>query len=460
MAPDWGVTSRNIVYGLGAPLVVMRRPLMPRLLVFVVLWLCILPGAGRAANGGNGGAPEDRRAQQLIESPKFKAAVAAFEQDFDRFVADLIMLTEIPAPSFGEGPRAEAFAKLLREVGLEEVGLDGAGNAIGLRRGERSAPLTAIAAHLDTVFPAETDVKVKRMGTRLIAPGIGDDTRGLAFLIAAMRALKAAGITTAHDILIVADVGEEGIGDLRGMRYLFNESPWKDRIKRFISVDGYSNDMITNGALGSRRYRVTFKGPGGHSWGAFGQVSPAFAMGNAIAKLGRLVVPRNPKVSYNVGIVSGGTSVNSIPFEVSMEVDLRSASAEELRKLDAQFKQFVEEAVNEENATRSTALGRIAADVKLIGDRPSGMVAVDSPILKQVAATMRAFEKTPIWEINSTDANIPISLGVPAFAMSAQSANRGGRAHSLAEWTDVDKPAAVKDFTLALAIILGVADMP
>lgn len=429
---------------------------MKRLFAFGVLWLSLLGWAHAAATT----AAEDARVHQLIESAKFKAAVAAFEKDFDRFVNELIALTEIPSPSFAEGPRAEAFAKLLREAGLENVTLDEVGNVLGTQRGTRGGPLLAVAAHLDTVFAADTDVKVKRMGTRLMAPGIGDDTRGLAFLVAAIRAMRAAGIAPASDILFVGDVGEEGIGDLRGVRHLFNEGAWKGKIKRFISVDGQSNDMITNGALGSRRYRVTFKGPGGHSWGAFGQVSPAFALGNAIAKLGRLVVPRNPKVSYNVGVISGGTSVNSIPFEVSMEIDLRSASPEELRKLDTQFKHLVEEAVNEENTTRATAFGKITADLKLIGDRPSGIIALDTPILKQVTATMQAFDKVPIWEINSTDANIPISLGIPAFAMAAQSASRGGRSHTLAEWTDVDKPAAVKDFALALAMILSVAEVP
>lgn len=428
---------------------------MKRFIAAAVVCIC-LASPVRAVPGTDG---EEIRARQLVDSPKFKAAVAAFERDYDRFVADLILLTEIPAPSLNEGPRAEAFARLMKEAGLEDVALDAVGNAIGQWRG-RGGPLLAVSAHLDTVFPAGTDVKVKRIGTRLLAPGIGDDTRGLAFLLAAVRAMRAAGIATASDILVIGDVGEEGIGDLRGMRHLFGASPWKDRIKRYISVDGYSNDMVTNGALGSRRYKAVFKGPGGHSWGAFGQVSPAFAMGNAIAKLGRLVVPRNPKVSYNIGVISGGTSVNSIPFEVSMEVDLRSAAPEELRKLDAQFRQLVEEAVNEENAARATTFGRITADLQLIGDRPSGMIPPDSPILRQVAAAMQTFDKVPIWETNSTDANIPISLGIPSFAMSAQSANRGGRSHSLAEWTDVEKAPAVKDFALALAIILSVADMP
>jgi tripeptide aminopeptidase len=404
--------------------------------------------------------PEDTRARQLVSGTKYQAAVAAFERDYDRFVRDLIMLTEIPAPPFGEKMRAEAYAKLLQEVGLANVEIDAEGNALGLWRGRGGAPLLAVAAHLDTVFPPETNVTVKRVGTTLRAPGVGDDTRGLAFLLAAARAMKSAGVQTAGDILFVGNVGEEGLGDLRGTRYLFGKSPWKDKIKRFITVDGRSNDMITNGALGSVRYRVTFKGPGGHSWGAFGQVSPAFAMGNAIAKLGKVVASKQPKVSYNVGVVTGGTSVNSIPFEVAMEVDMRSVSPVELKKMDAHFKQIVEEAVVEENATRATTFGKITSEVKLIGERPSGITAPETPVLRQVAATMRAFDKVVVWETSSTDANIPISLGIPAFAMASQSANRGGRSHSLDEWTDVEKTGTVKDFGVALAVILSVADTP
>lgn len=404
--------------------------------------------------------PDDVRAKQVVNAPSYQAAVAAFERDFDRFVAELIRLTEIPAPPFKEQLRAEAYAQLLREVGLEQVEIDAEGNALGLWRGTGGGPLLAVAAHLDTVFPEGTDVRVKRQGTRLLAPGVGDDTRGLAFLLAAVRAMRAAKVTTASDILFIGNVGEEGPGDLRGMRYLFGKSPWRDRIKRFITVDGRSNDLITNGALGSKRYRVTFKGPGGHSWGAFGQASPAFALGNAIAKLSKVVVPKQPKVSYNVGVVSGGTSVNSIPFEVAMEVDMRSTSQEELAKIDAQFLKLVEEAVVEENAARLTTFGKLTADVKLIGERPSGVTPPESPLLRQVAATMKTFEKVPVWETSSTDANIPISLGIPAFAMASQSANRSGRAHSLDEWTDVEKTTAVKDFGLALAVILSVAELP
>ena len=212
--------------------------------------------------------------------------------------------------------------------------------------------------------------------------------------------------------MLFRSVGEEGPGDLRGMKYLFNQGPWKGRIARFITVDGGNLDIVTNGALGSLRYKVVFKGPGGHSWGAFGQVNPAFAMGNAIARLGKVVVPKRPKVSYNVGVLSGGTSVNSIPFEVAMEVDMRSASPEELRKIDAEFKRIVAEAVDEENAARQTTFGRITYELKLIGERPSGTTSPESPLARQVAATMRVYDKVPVWETSSTDANIPISLGI------------------------------------------------
>lgn len=405
-------------------------------------------------------ATEDARAQQLVASAPFKAAVAVFDRDFERFVNEIILLTEIPAPPFGEKARGEAYLKLLRAVGLEQCGMDEEGNVMGIRRGRSGAPLLAVAAHLDTVFPAGTDVKVKRVGATLRAPGVGDDTRSLAFLLAAIRAMNEAKVETAGDILFIGNVGEEGPGDLRGMRYLFGKGPWRGKIKRFITVDGQSNDVVTNGAVGSLRYRVTFKGPGGHSWGSFGQASPAFAMGNAIAKLGKVVVPKQPKVSYNVGVVTGGTSVNSIPFEVAMDIDMRSVAPAELKKIDARFKQIVDEAVAEENAARATTFGKITADVKLIGDRPSGETAPNTLELRQVTAVMRTFEKVPVWGASSTDANIPISLGIPAFAMAAQSANRVGRSHSLDEWTDVEKTTAVKDFTLALAMILAVANLP
>ena len=429
---------------------------------FGVIIACAVLATGAAARAQSATPAENALARNVVADPRFRAAVAAFDRDFERFVNELIQLTEIPAPPFGEGPRAQAYLAMLKDAGLENVEMDAEGNVMGLRRGKSggAVPLLAVAAHLDTVFPAGTDVKVKRSGTRLVAPGIGDDTRGLAFLLALIRAMRDGKVETAGDILFIGNVGEEGPGDLRGVRYLFTKGPWKDRIKRFITVDGANLDIVTNSGLGSLRYRVTFKGPGGHSWGAFGNVSPAFAMGEAIARLGQLVVPKKPKVSYNVGIVSGGTSVNSIPFETAMEIDMRAVDPVALKEIDAKFKAIVAAAVETENATRATTNGKITADIKLIGDRPSGTTPPDSPVLRQIAATMGVFDKVPVWETSSTDANMPISLGIPAFAVARNSGSKGGRAHSLDEWTDVEKTQAVKDFELAAAMILSIAELP
>lgn len=440
----------------------MAFPRNPLFAVFLVVF-----ALGGLAGGGEvraqGVAPASNAlARQIVSDTRFRAAVGVFARDHERFVADLIKLTEIPAPPFGEGPRALAYLGMLKEVGLENVEMDAEGNVMGLWRGKAggAVPLLAVAAHLDTVFPEGTDVRVKQQGTRLIAPGVGDDTRGLAFLLALIRAMREAKVETAGDILFIGNVGEEGPGDLRGVRYLFTKGPWKDKIKRFITVDGGNLDMVSNSGLGSLRYKVTFKGPGGHSWGAFGNVSPAFAMGDAIARLGQVVVPKKPKVSYNVGVVSGGTSVNSIPFETAMEIDMRAVDPVALKEMDAKFKQIVADAVAAENATRSTANGKITVEIKLIGNRPSGTTSPDSPELRQIAATMGVFDKVPVWETNSTDANLPISLGIPAFAIARNSANKGGRGHSLDEWVDVEKTQAVKDFELAAAMILSIAELP
>ncbi|MSU22631.1 MAG: M20/M25/M40 family metallo-hydrolase [Opitutus sp.] len=428
--------------------------------IFSLGWFALIANA--PAQTAPPGPASNALATRLVADPRFRGAVAAFDRDFDRFVAELIKLTEIPAPPFGEGPRALAYMGMLQEAGLENVEMDAEGNVLGLWRGKTggAVPLLAVAAHLDTVFPEGTDVTVKRRGTRLIAPGIGDDTRGLAFLLALIRAMRSAKVETAGDILFIGNVGEEGPGDLRGVRYLFTKGPWKDKIKRFISVDGSNLDLVTNSGLGSLRYKVTFRGPGGHSWSAFGNVSPAFAMGEAIARLGQLSVPKKPKVSYNVGLVSGGTSVNSIPFETAMEIDLRAVDPAALKAIDVKFKTIVGEAVKLENATRSTENGKITAEIKLIGERPSGTTAPDSPVLRQIAATMGVFDKVPVWETKSTDANIPISLGIPAFAIARNSANKGDRSHSLDEWVDIEKTQAVKDFELAAALILSVAELP
>ena len=401
-------------------------------------------------------ATEDAAVRRVADDPKFKAAMAALDKDHDRLVAEIIQLTEIPAPPFKEDARGAAYLEMLRAAGLSNVERDAEGNVMGLRRGTGGGPLIAIAAHLDTVFPEGTDVKVKRDGTRLAAPGIGDDTRSLAVLLAMIRAMDAAGIQTKSDILFIGDVGEEGLGDLRGMKYLFQKGPYRDRIKTFISMDGAGGgEDITHGAVGSKRYRATFKGPGGHSYGAFGLVNPAFAMGNAIQKFARIQVPASPKTTFNVGVMGGGTSVNSIPFESWMEVDMRSESRAELEKVNETFIGILNEAVAEENKARSTRLGPIQLDLKLVGDRPSGQTPKDSALVVTAAAAIRAAGMTPTYSFSSTDSNIPISLGIPAITI--DSGGRGGRAHALDEWIDVEKTSSLRGIQSAFLLLLTLA---
>lgn len=392
--------------------------------------------------------------RQILDSPQFKEATAFIQEDHDRFVKELIQLTEIPAPPFKEEARAKVYLEMLRAVGLSDVEMDAEGNVMGLRKGTGSGNIVAVVAHLDTVFPEGTDVKVKREGNRLNAPGVGDNTRGAALMLAVIRAMNAAKFQTVDDILFVGNVGEEGEGDLRGVKYLMQKGKYKDRIKEFIAIDGGEQGSITRGGVGSRRYRVTFKGPGGHSYGAFGLVNPAFAMGNAIAKFSRIRVPQQPKTTFNVGVVSGGTSVNSIPYEMQMVVDMRSTDCGELKKVDDQFLAIVREAVEEENAVRSTREGRITADTQLIGDRPCGETPEHSPIVQTTAAVVRAFGLKPTFGISSTDSNIPMSMGIPAVTIGR---GPGGRAHALDEWTVVEPKADVQAVQVAMAIILAVA---
>ena len=413
----------------------------------------LLAGVSPRAQGG----PAEQGVQRLLDSAQYKKASAFVEGDYDRFVNELIALNEIPAPPFKEQPRAKGYVEMLRKEGLSDVELDAEGNAIGVRRGRGPAggPMVAIVAHIDTVFPEGTDVTVTRKGTRLNAPGIGDNTRGIALMLAVVRAINAGAFQTASDILFVGNVGEEGEGDLRGVKFLMRKGKYKDRITQFIAIDGQDPANITRGGVGSLRYRVTFKGPGGHSYGAFGLVNPAFAMGNAIAKFSRLQVPSQPKTTFNVGVVSGGTSVNSIPARVQMVVDLRSESCAELQKVRDAFLAVVKEAVEEENMARSIREGSIAADPALIGDRPCGETALTSPIVQTATAVVKAFGLAPSYGISSTDSNVPMNLGIPAITIGR--GGPGGRAHSPDEWTDVEKKESVEAIKVAMTIILAVA---
>ncbi|NMJ41652.1 M20/M25/M40 family metallo-hydrolase [Roseomonas sp. JC162] len=388
---------------------------------------------------------------------RFAKATETLAAEHDRTVQDLITLTEIPAPPFNEEKRAAAYLEMLRAHGLEEVEQDEIGNVMGIRRGFGNGDMLVVAAHLDTVFPAGTDVRVKREGTKLMAPGIGDDTWSLAVNLAYLRALDAAGIRTRHDILFVGDVGEEGLGDLRGVRHLFDKGRHRGRIRAFLTVDSPQVEQIVSGGVGSRRYRVTFRGPGGHSYAAFGLVNPMYAMAECARGLATVDVPKSPPTTHCVSVVSGGTSINAIANAVTIEVDLRSASAAELEKLDRRFLQIVDEAVAAENAARSTRAGVITAELARVGDRPAGETPAGTPIRDIAAAAVAAEGYKPHFEFSSTDANVPMSLGIPALKIGA--GGRGGRAHSLDEWLDVEPTEVLRGMRTSLATILAVAGM-
>jgi tripeptide aminopeptidase len=419
------------------------RPILTALLG---VWAAVLQPAAQTA------APDVSR---TIESAGFREAKAFVRTDYDRFVKELIALTEIPAPPFKEERRAAAYLAMLQQHGLSDVERDQEGNVMGVRRGTGGGPMLAVLAHLDTVFPEGTDVKVRREGTRLMAPGIGDDTRALALMLSVIRAMNAAKLATRSDILFVGNVGEEGEGDLRGVKYLLRKGKYKDRITLFLSIDGGEQGTITRGGVGSKRYRVAFKGPGGHSYGAFGLVNPAYAMAAAIARFSDIQVPASPKTTFNVGVVSGGTSVNSIPAEVSMDVDIRSESCAELAKVDATFLSIVKNAVADENRARSTREGRIEADPRVIGERPCGETSMEAPILKTAAAVVQSFGLKPSYSISSTDSNIPMSMGIPALTIGR--GGPGGRSHSPDEWIDVAAPGVAQSVEVVLAIILAIA---
>ncbi len=412
---------------------------------------CLLLSAAGLAQAAN----HDGDARKLLESRKFKTAVAQIDQDYDRIVNDIITLTEIEAPPFKEENRARVYLRMLQEHGLSDVEMDEVGNVMGVRRGSGSGPMIAIAAHMDTVFPAGTDVKVRREGNKLFAPGIGDDTSSMPVLLAFIRAMETAGYRTKADILFVGDVGEEGPGDLRGMRHLFGKGKYKDRIKSFISFEpGYAGPIV-NAGVGSRRYEVTFSGPGGHSFGHFGLVNPAYAMGQAIVDFGKVKVPTSPKTVYNVGLLKGGTSVNSIPFSVAMTIDMRSAGKAELEALEQEFLAILPKAVSVENAARSTTSGEITYDAKLIGDRPVGNTPLSANIVKIATAVAKAGGKQPEYESSSTDSNLPMSLGIEAVTLGC--GFESYRSHSLDESMLLDRPANVESMSLGLATVLLLA---
>jgi len=413
----------------------------------------------RAQEGAGGEELRDeflQEAERIRSHPAVRRALEIVEETDERTIRDQIELTEIPAPPFGEETRGRRFAGMLREAGVDSVWTDAEGNVIGLRKGRVGEEVLAISGHLDTVFPEETDVSVAVRGDTLVAPGIADDGRGLATVLAVLRAMNEAGVETESDVLFIGTVGEEGLGDLRGMKHLFG--PEGPRIDAFISVDGTSAARVTNAGLGSHRYRVTFRGPGGHSWGAFGLANPHHALGEAIedwVHAADAYTRDGPRTSYNVGRIGGGTSVNSIPFESWMEVDMRSVSDERLNGVDSLFQRALRRAVERQNEVRRRG-DPLTVDVEMIGDRPSGLISAETPFIQRGMAATVALGLEPSLGRSSTDSNIPISMGVPAMTIGGGGIGYG--AHSLDEYyVNEEGHVGIQRALLIVAAQAGVA---
>ena len=376
-------------------------------------------------------APATRAAFEAITAdPLVKRGLEFLKADDANTLADQKALVVIPAPPFKEQARAENFRARLAALGLKDVRIDKESNAIGVRPGSGNGPKLVVAAHLDTVFPEGTDLTIKEKDGKLYAPSIGDDTRGLADLLSLIRAFNATDVKTTGDIIFVGNVGEEGLGDLRGVKALFRDDK---SIDGFISIDGAEPERITYLATGSHRYRVHFKGPGGHSFGAFGLPSAIHAMGRAIAKIGDLQTPAKPKTTFTVGTVQGGTSVNAIAGDAEMEVDMRSDDNKPLLEIEAKILQAIKNAVAEENARWKS--DRITVDIKLVSDRPAGVQPLETPTVQAAFLATHALGLKPMAEGgSSTDSNLPISLGVPAVTLGR--GGKGGANHSLGEWWD------------------------
>lgn len=391
---------------------------------------------------------------QLGENAQVSAALDWFRPNFNSINDLQVRITEIPAPAFQEGARAAAMKDLLSAAGLS-VHVDDTGNVIGELRGVNENEIVVLSAHLDTVFPAGTDVRVRRDGGRLLAPGISDNGTGLAALVAIARAMQEAKIKPQRTILFVADVGEEGEGNLRGVRALVDT--YRSKLKDMIVLDGAGTDYVTTIALASRRLEVVINGPGGHSWSDFGMPNPINALIRGSVRFINTKVPSSPRTTFNLGQIEGGTSVNSIPYEAHLKVDVRSESEDELGKLESAFRECMAAGVRDEmESSRDRSRGRLEWKVEVIGSRPGGELAATSPLLGALRAADGIVENESRIERSSTDANIPLSMGIDAIAIGA--GGNGGGAHSLLEWYDpAGRELGLKRALLTLLGVAGVA---
>ncbi|MET0207761.1 MAG: M20/M25/M40 family metallo-hydrolase [Burkholderiaceae bacterium] len=389
----------------------------------------------------------DQAFTQLMAAPAITHLLDAVKADHERSIDDLKMLTEIEAPPFKEQKRAEAFLARVKALGLPDARIDGEGNVVALRKGSGSGPTLLVSAHLDTVFPAGTDVKVRQEGNRYSAPGISDDTRGLSVLLSWLKVLNDNKVQTVGDLLIVANTGEEELGNLRGIKRIFADHL---EIDGMVGIEPVGDGTVLVLGTGSHRYEVTFKGPGGHSFGAFGQVPSAIhGMGRAIAKIADIRTPSVPKTTFTVGTVGGGTSVNTIAPDARMAIDIRSDAMEPLLETERKILAAIDEAVAEEN--KRWDVTTLTVSRKLIGDRPGGRTPSDSPIVEAATRSHAAFGLRTLLTGASTDANVPMALGIPAIIVGG--GGKTGGFHALTEWIDLTD--GWKGAQVSLLTVLG-----
>ncbi len=398
---------------------------------------------------------------RLAALPELRAASAWFRGQETQLAYWQLEMARIPAPPFGESVRAEWLKKRFREIGLTDVHIDEVGNVFGIRGS--GTTFVSLSAHIDTVFPAGTPLNVRQQGTRLYGPGVSDNGAGVVALLAVAAALQAAKISPQTPIVFIGNVGEEGEGDLRGMRHIFANLRWKDSIRYSLVLDGAGADTIVAEALGSRRFEVIVRGPGGHSWSDFGAPNPILVLARAIRAFAQSPVPTSPKTTFNIGVIRGGTSVNSIPESASMRVDIRSTSMAEMERLEAALRRELELATEEETQAsdrrnpsprRSTAL---SYEIVAIGNRPAGELAPDARMLKVIRAVDSHLGNAAQIQRASTDANIPLSLAREAIAIGG--GGTGGGAHTLQEWFDCNgRELSLKRILLTLLALAGVRD--
>jgi tripeptide aminopeptidase len=404
--------------------------------------------------------PVQEEVARLAGSAAVRAAFERFRAQESQFALWQMEATRLAAPPFGEKTRGDWLADRFRELGLIDVHVDDVGNVLGVRPGFGSR-FVALSAHIDTVFPAATPLDIRQQGSRLYGPGVSDNGAGIAAMLAIVSVLGSARITHGLPFLFIGNVGEEGEGDLRGMRHVFATSRWRDAIVYNVIVDGAGSDTVVAEALGSRRFEVIVRGPGGHSWSDFGAPNPIIALARAIEIFSLTPTPTTPKTTFNVGVIRGGTSVNSIPESASMRVDLRSTSMTEIDRMERALRTSLDQVIAAENRTASQHGIRkqplVQGEVVEIGNRPAGELARDARLLRVIRAVDSQLGNTAQVQRASTDANIPLSLGREAIAIGG--GGSGGGAHTLQEWFDCNgRDLGLRRILLTMLTLSGVGE--